>query len=232
MFRAVAVTSICISANLIIGVQMKNKNKLASNAGYVSRFLLLVEAFFSGKGFFTKVGMLVIILGLFIPNLAVSVVFFVLIFIFVAVVALMKEKDVNKITKQSSKGVVAFGKYAISGDIGSSLAKSIGDTVVSAIGEKLAIELRLQKLTLSEIGSLTKYFKLLKVKDKTALKFVQANGAKKTLTAYNQAHGSTMKLEGKIQKEKKDKAALKKAARKATKNTPVYGPVVPPVVVP
>ena len=211
---------------------MKNKNKLASNAGYVSRFLKLVDSFFSGKGFFTKVGMLVVIIGLFLPNLAVSLVFFVLIFIFVAVVALMKEKDVERISKQSSKGVVAFGKYAISGDIGSSLAKSIGDTVVSAIGEKLAVELRLQKLTLSEIGALTKYFKLLKVKDKVALKFVKANGAKKTLAAYDQAHGSVMRLEGKIQKEKEAKAALKKAAKKAAKNAPVYGPVIPPVVVP
>ena len=207
---------------------MKNK-KLNSGANYWSKFLVLMSAFFSGKGVFTKIGFILVILFLFIPNAAISAVFAVLVFIFVGILAIMNDKDVKKVAKTSNKGVVSFAKEAVGGDIGANIVKSVVDKGVSTFGGDLEVELREQKLNLAEMADITKFFNLLDLKKKAKLKLVKSSGAKLVLKGYYKDHGTPMKLEAQLKKEKDDKAALKKAARKAAKNAPVYGPVVPPV---
>lgn len=191
---------------------MKN-NPLASNAGFGSRFLVLMSAFFGGKGFFTKIGFVLVIIVLLVPNLLVTVVFSVLVLGFVAVIALTKDKDVEKVVKKSSKGVVPFAKYAINGDIGGSVARSVGDSFISATGGKLDVELRKQGLKLVDIGSLKKFFKLLKIKDKQALKLVKANDGSKVLSSYIKTYGTLLVFQRKLNKEKEAKKVLKNAAK-------------------
>lgn len=191
---------------------MKN-NPLASNAGYSSRFLVLISAFFGGKGLFTKIGFVLVIAFLLVPNLLVTTIFAVLVLVFVAVIALTKESEVEKVVKKSSKGVIPFAKYAINGDIGGSVAKSFGDTLVGAVGAKLDVELREQNLSLADIGTLKKFFKLLKIKDKRALKLVKTDGASKVLKSYLKQYGSLLVFQRKLSKEKEAKAALKKASK-------------------
>lgn len=190
--------------------------KNSSNSGFLARFLKLNSSLMGGKNFFVKF-MFIIIIGVFTINFGVSILFGITIFLFVGIASLAGDKDAERLAKKADKGIVSFAKYAISGDLGDSLSKSIVDTAVKAVKGKLDVELRDQHMSIADISLLKEYFKLLNIKNKKAIKLVKSDGGPKVLKNYRKTYGSVDKLSDSIAKEKAVKKAFRKKAKKARK---------------
>ncbi len=192
-------------------------------SSFNARFLELQSAF-AGKGFWGKLTVsLLMILALFSVVLSVS--YLLLSSVFSAVFAAMGDKTTTSTSKAVRKNNLKSYKSVANGKMVENGLDNATRSFVSSVGGKLDLEIH-DNLAFSDRGVLRRYFKLLKIKDKSALELVKSSSCQAILDQYNKTHKSVRRLEQTINNDK----VLKKAAKKAAAmNPPVYGPVVPPV---
>jgi hypothetical protein len=187
-------------------------NSSALSSSLQARFLTL-QASFAGKGFFGKI-LSAILMAVALLGFALEMGFLLLSSLFSAVVSITGDKSTVRMAKAVRKNNFKSFKQVLNGALARDGVDNISRTLVSSIGGKLDVKLHEGLDTLTKRSVLKRYFKLLKIKDKSALELIKSSSCQKLLTQYDKTYGSVMNLEKTIAAAKVAKKANKKAAKR------------------
>ena len=194
----------------------KNQNKKDLNnltSSFSARYLELSSSF-AGKKFFGKL-IVSVLMVLALLAFALEGFFMLLSSLFSAVVAITGDKSTVRMSQGIRKNNPKAFKQVLNGVMARDGLDNFSRIITSSIGGKLDVELHNQLSTLTKRATLKRYFKLLKIKDKSAFVLVKSSSCQKLLTQYDKSYGSVMELEQHINAAK----VAKKASKKKAKNT-------------
>lgn len=194
-------------------MKKSNRNASASVMNSIKGFMKA----FSNMSIFAKIVVVLFGSPLALVMSAFIVMFFVVSGLFSTKYALGSEKGRKKSTNAIKGGSWDFMSYTLSGEADADIIQNQVANLAYQVGSKVGKAL-IDNTGLSHYSRLDvlEYFKLLKIKDKDAVKMVELNG-NDILKGLKDTHGSLKHLKAKIAQDKLDKKAAKKAAKAAKK---------------